>query len=323
MRLSRNDYGFVRVAAVVPRVYPASPDRNIAEMIPFVREAAEKQTHIIAFPELGITGYTCQDLFHQFDLIYAARQALIEFVNAAHGFDVISIVGLPYLVDDNLFNAAAVCHRGRILGIAVKTYIPNYNELYELRWFAPASRLRTKELFLCEETVPIGNDLVFNAGASAPHLAFDVEICEDGWVPISPGTLHALAGSKITFNLSASNETIGKTDFRTDTLARSRSALNISGYVYVSLTSSGSDGSGESASDLVFGGHAAIAENGQLLGESERFSDKPQLLAADIDIEALMRDRMHMNSFGQCAELTMPQARYVPFQLPWLDAKYE
>ena len=281
-------YGFIKVASAVPVVHVADCIQNTKE-IEFLIDKAERQgVEIIVFPELCITGYTCQDLFRQQLLLDAAEICLMHIMEFSKKFDIISIVGLPVVAEDLLLNCAAIVQHGKLLGLVSKTYLPNYNELYEKRWFASSQDL-------CERTIHFaGHSVLLTA---APQLfrtydgtVFGVEICEDVWAPIPPSNSLVLAGADIIFNLSASNELIGKHAYLKSLLSQ-QSARMMSGYVY------SSSGFGESTQDVVYGGNALIYENGQLLCEGERFALQNQLRTAQIDIESLRSDRRNNTTF--------------------------
>lgn len=283
------DYGFVRVAAAVPRLKVADCGYNATMIINGIKSAGEEGVQIIVFPELSITGYTCGDLFHQHVLLREALNQLGMIVNATSALDIVSILGLPVQVDNQLFNCAAVIQKGKVLGIVPKTYIPGYKEFYEERWFAPGVKAISTTVALFGHDVPFGTDLLFESDGLYT-VCFGVEICEDLWVPIPPSSYQAVAGAALLFNLSASNELIGKYEYRKELIAQ-QSGKCVAGYVF---TSCGID---ESTTDVVFGGHAVIAENGGILAQSERFKRAEQLVISDIDIQRLSNDRFKNTSF--------------------------
>ena len=287
-------HGFVRVAAGVPRLRVADCQFNVEQIVTLLELAEGEGVRLLVLPELCLTGYTCADLFHQSPLLQGALHALGQIVNAtATLYSGLAIVGLPLEVDDQLFNCAAVLHRGGVLGVVPKTYLPNYKEFYERRWFAPSTNARSREVQLHGVAVPFGTDQLFHV-ENVPGLTIGVEICEDLWVPIPPSCYQALAGATVLVNLSASNDLIGKAAYRRE-LVTNQSGRCVAGYVY---TSCGID---ESTTDLVFGGHALIAENGTLLSESKRFERAPVLLVSDLDLNRLRIDRIRMNSYGDSA----------------------
>lgn len=286
-------HGFVRVAAAVPRLRVADCLGNVAAMLELLDRAEQQQVHVLVFPELSLTGYTCGDLFHQPTMLRGAQDALLRLtLEGADRFAGLAVVGLPWAVGDRLFNVAAVFQRGRLLGIVPKSYLPTYKEFYEARWFAPGHRAAAREVAWQSGSVPFGTDLLFDAEACVPGLVVGVEICEDLWSPIPPSALQALAGARVLLNLSASNEIIGKAGYRRQ-LVVGQSGRCIAGYVYTSC------GPHESTTDVVFGGHALIADNGTLLGETARFERESTLLVNDIDIERLHVERLVNGTFGE------------------------
>jgi NAD+ synthase (glutamine-hydrolysing) len=281
-------YGYVRAAAAVPRVRVGDPARNALEISKLIMRGSEEHgVKVMVFPELSVTGYTCADLFHQKSLLTAAEDALGAILDATAGCDVLAAVGMPVVASNQLFNCAAVIHSGRLLGVIPKTFIPNYNEFYEKRWFSSATARLGGTVRLCGAEVPFGENILFKSAASP--LVVAVEICEDLWMPIPPSSRHALFGANLVLNLSASNETVTKSDYRRE-LVRQQSARCLTGYVFASA------GQGESTTDVVFSGHALLASNGVLAGESSYTEDSAYIFA-DIDIEKLQNDRRKFNSF--------------------------
>lgn len=276
-------YGFVRVAAASPELRVADVSFNSKKIIELINEANKNHVEFIVFPELCITGYTCGDLFMKDTLIEGAKEALLTIAQATMGSSLVSVIGLPLIISGRLYNCAAVLQNGRILGIVPKTYLPNYNEFYEARWFTVADQLDEKEIDLGEEIVPVGTDLIFEARGKE-ELKFGIEICEDLWSLVPPSCYLAQAGAALLFNLSASSESVCKADFRRD-LVKSQSSRCIAGYIYSSANCC------ESSTDLVFGGHLLIAENGNILKESERFYFENKLEIADIDLDRLSYNR--------------------------------
>ena len=285
-------HNFVRVAAATPRVAVANPAFNAEQTISLMEEAARRKALLVAFPELGLSGYSCDDLFHQQALLDACIEALAAVMEASSRIPVITVVGLPLAVKDLLFNCAAVLYGGKLLGVAPKTYLPNYREYYELRYFAPADFATAARLdLLGQKEVPFGNKLLFEV-EDQPAFRFFVEVCEDLWVPIPPSSYAALAGATLLVNLSGSNITVGKAAYRRQLVAN-QSARCIAAYLYTSA------GYGESTTDLAWDGQALIYENGTKISESKRFSYDPQLVTGDIDLDRLSEDRMRQGSFGQ------------------------
>ena len=281
--------GFVRVAAVTPKIRVADPHYNAEKIIQGIDAAVSKEAKVIAFPEMAISGYTCGDLFLQHTLIDACKQELKNIAEYTSDLDVLVFVGLPYHFRDKLYSAAAVVHRGLCLGIVPKTYIPNYSEFYEARYFASGNAsVLTTDFF--GTGIPFGTHIIFENGETLPELRIACEICEDAWVPAPPSIVHAMAGADLMINLSASDEVIGKDSYRRQLIA-SASASGAMAYGYVSA------GPGESTQDLVFGGHDIIAENGTILAESKLFEEG--IITADIDVERLIAERRRMNTFTE------------------------
>jgi NAD+ synthase (glutamine-hydrolysing) len=287
-------HGFARLAVAVPRNRVADPAFNAAETIALYRQAAEQGAAVVAFPELGLSAYSCEDLFHQAALLDACEVALQQVVDASRTIGAVAIVGLPLRVDHRLFNCAAVVAGGRLLGVQPKTYLPNYGEFYEARQFNGGDSALATEVTLCGERVPFGTDIVFQA-RQLPLLKIHVEICEDVWVPIPPSSYAALAGATVLVNLSASNITIGKADYRRR-LVSLQSARCQAAYLYSSA------GIGESTTDVAWDGQALIYEAGEKLAESERFSNASHLICADADLERISRERMRQTTFGDSVQ---------------------
>ena len=283
--------GFVKVAAVTPKIKVADPQYNAEQIKERLAEAYDKGAKVIVFPELCLTGYTCCDLFLQELLLEEALQQLIGLAGFTRGHDALVFVGLPFEKDGKLYNVAAALQDGMILGMVPKRYIPVYAEFYEGRYFAAGEEDVTTVL-IGDEEIPFGCNILFETDA-VKGLSVACEICEDFWVPNPPATAHALAGATVIVNLSASNETVGKDVYR-EMLVKSSSARLLAAYVYASA------GEGESTQDLVFGGHNIIAENGVVLSQAKRFSCES--VYADIDIHRLRAERRRMSTFGQKAD---------------------
>ena len=281
-------YGFVKVAAAVPAVKVADVDYNVQQIESIIAQAEGRGVEVIVFPELCITGYTCQDLFKEQLLLDRAESAIITLLDFTRKLDIISIVGLPVIINGLLYNCAAVIQSGQLLGIIPKTYLPNYAEFYEKRWFASAQDLNPAVFYFAGTSVSVSADP--KLFVTTYGMKFGVEICEDVWAPIPPSNNLALSGADIIFNLSASNELIGKHAYLKSLLAQ-QSARTISGYVYAS------SGFGESTQDLVYGGNAMIFENGHLLVEGDRFCFSPQIQQCQIDIEKLRVERRQNTTF--------------------------
>jgi NAD+ synthase (glutamine-hydrolysing) len=284
-------HDFARVAVGVPRCRVADPAFNAAETIDLAKQAAANGAVLVAFPELGIPAYTCDDLFHQRALLDACEEALASVVAASKNLSITMIVGMPLRVDHTLFNCAVVVAGGQVQGVVPKSYLPNYGEFYEARQFSAAENASTDRVTLLGTDVPFGASLLFEI-ANMPLFRFHVEICEDVWVPVPPSSFAALAGATVLVNLSASNVVVGKSTYRHQ-LVGQQSARCLSAYLYTSA------GRGESTTDLAWDGQAVIYENGELLAESERFLDTSHLVFADLDLERLSRERMRQTTFGQ------------------------
>ena len=281
-------YGFVNVAAAVPTVKVADVEYNVQQVESLIAQAEDRGVEIVVFPELCITGYSCQDLFKEQLLLDHAEEGVVKLLDFTRKLNVIAIVGLPVVVNGLLFNCAAVIQSGTLLGIIPKVYLPNYGEFYEKRWFASSQDLNPTEIYFAGSPVLVSAEpQVF---VTRDGVKFGVEICEDVWAPTPPSNNLALAGADIIFNLSASDELIGKHAYLKSLLAQ-QSARMISGYVYASC------GFGESTQDVVYGGNAIIFENGRLLEEGDRFSLQPQLKMCQIDIEALHVERRTNTTF--------------------------
>jgi NAD+ synthase (glutamine-hydrolysing) len=303
-----NRFGFVRVTTVSARTIVANPEANADEMIRLLGELGDSD--VVLFPELGVTGYTCADLFGQSTLLEAGTRAALRIVEATRGREQLVVVGLPLAVSNSLYNCGVVIWDGTVLGIVPKQFIPNYKEFYESRWFSSADGGEPATVDFGGRVVPFGIDLLFEA---AGGVVVGVEVCEDLWMPIPPSSVQAVAGANLLLNLSASNETIGKSRYRTDLVA-GQSGRCIAAYAYAS------SGPSESTTDLVFGGHCLIAENGRLLGESARVGDGQSIqrgsyyLTRDVDVQKLQADRRLTTSFDDCRKYLRPFRR-IPFGL--------
>lgn len=299
------NYGFVKVAAAVPHVQVADCFYNIQQMEGLMRQASDKGVQIIAFPEMSVTAYTCLDLFAQQTLLKNAEQALLKLVSDTADLNILTIAGAPLVTENRLINAAVAFQAGKILGVVPKTYIPNYKEFQEQRWFTSATELRDKTVSIGDRTYPLGSHLLFTAG----QVKVGIEICEDLWVPVPPSSLLAMEGANILVNISASNELIGKHHYLRSLICQ-QSARCMAGYVYASA------GFGESSTDLVFAGNGIIAENGTLLEESPRFTMQEQLVISEIDIENLQNDRQVNTSFMHgTSTLLADETITIPFVL--------
>ena len=311
-----NQYGFIRITCASPRTAVANPAKNADEILRVLDQAADSD--IVLYPELCVTGYTCADLFGQSTLIEAGIRATLRIARATVGRAQLVVVGAPVPAVNSLFNCAVVIGDGSILGIVPKQYIPNYKEFYESRWFSPAAAVAAAQIELEGLSIPFGIDLLFEAKAQERNtgsgsIVVGIEICEDLWVPVPPSALQAMAGATILLNLSASNETIGKSRYRTD-LVVGQSGRTISAYALAG------SGPSESTTDVVFGGHCLIAENGQLLAESARVGDGQPIrrdsytITQDVDIAKLQSDRKVTTTFDDGSSL-VKRFRLVPFSL--------
>ena len=291
-------HGFIKVAAAVPAVKVADIAYNVAQIESLIAQAEGQGVEIIVFPELCVTGYSCQDLFKEQLLIDKAEEALILLLDFTRKIDVVCVIGLPVQIGALLYNCAAVIQGGSLLGIVPKTYLPNYGEFYEKRWFASAQDLTATEIYMAGSPIRVTPEpQIFT---TCDGVNFGVEICEDVWAPTPPSNRLSLAGADIVLNLSASDELIGKHQYLRSLLCQ-QSARTMCGYVYASC------GFGESTQDVVYGGNAMIVENGKLLAEGDRFSFQPQIKIAQIDVE-LLRTERRMNSTFITAQTRMRQS---------------
>ena len=305
-------FGYVKVGAAVPHVKVADCEYNKEQMLLKINEAAQKGVQILCFPELSITAYTCGDLFFQSSLLEGAKKVLKDLLVETKHMDMAIAVGLPLVIEDELYNCGVFIRKGKILGVVPKQFIPNYNEFYEKRWFALGSKLEVSEMDLLGQKVPVGTDLIFEMG----KVKLGIEVCEDVWTPIPPSSILALAGANLILNLSASNEIIAKRDYRRSLITQQSASLLCS-YVYVSA------GGEESTTDLVFSGHSMIVENGSIKAESKKLIESDYLLTYDIDIERLQKDRLKCKSFSDSRKAYgKPTRKIVSEPLSW-RGKYE
>lgn len=297
-----DNYGFVKVAAASPDLRVADCEYNTQRIINIINEVEKEKVSVIVFPELSITAYTCQDLFFQSTLLASAKESLEQIRLTTENLNVVVAVGLPLEVSGKLYNVAALIHKGEICGIVPKTFLPNYNEFYEKRWFSSVHELKDSTIVLNNKEIPIGANLVFET----PHYKLGIEICEDLWTPVPPSSVLSLYGADIILNLSASNETVGKHSYRKSLLSQ-QSARCIAGYVYAAA------GNGESTTDLVFAGSSLIAENGSILAEAKQFSFEDEVIISEIDVERLRNERIKNKSFSltQTPYVNNVQMRYV------------
>ena len=299
--------GLIKVATALPRVEVANVTFNTQDIENLIVKAEGKGAEILCFPELALTAYTCQDLFAQQLLLDEAEQGLLKLLELSRNVQLAVVVGLPVSHRGMLFNCAAVVQQGKIFGLVPKTYLPNYHEFYEKRWFTSASALSHNEsIRICGQTTVIGVEQLFHIN----DATFGIEICEDLWAPVPPSNNLALQGAEIVLNLSASNDLVGKTDYVRQ-LVKGQSARCHCAYLYAGA------GFGESTQDLVFGGRAFIAENGTILAESNQFSLEPQLIISEVDVELLRSERRSNTSFSQ--SIAQQTAQQMPFRVAELE----
>lgn len=285
-------HGFARAAICIPRAAPAEPAVNLERTLELARRASDAHAAVALFPEMGLSGYSNDDLFFQDALLEAVEDAAAELIDASRDLLPVLLVGAPLRHEGCLFNGALVIHRGQLLGVVPKSYLPNYREYYEKRQLNRAARATTDEIRVAGRTVPFGAELLFEA-VDVPDLTLHIEICEDLWAPIPPSTWGAMAGATVLANLSASNVTIGKGDHRRS-LCAMQSASCVAAYLFSAA------GPGESTTDLAWDGQAVIYENGDQLAEAERFPTEGRVLVADVDLERLRQDRTRLTSFNDC-----------------------
>ena len=291
--LDLRTHGYARVAVCVPEMRVADPAFNAEAHLRLLEQVYREGAHYALCPELGLSAYTCSDLFFQDTLLAATLTALRRVADATAGWNLIVSVGVPLVVDDLLFNSAVTLYRGRPVAVAPKAYPPNYREFYELRWFHPAADARAREITLLDAAVPFGTDVLVRA-AHLPGFILHTDVCEDLWTPVPPGTIAALSGATVLANLSASNVTVGKWEYRKQ-LVCSSAAKNLAVQMYSAA------GFGESTADLAWDGHGLIAERGDLIAETERFSLHGNATVVDVDLDALVQDRLRQGSWGQNA----------------------
>jgi NAD+ synthase (glutamine-hydrolysing) len=302
--------GFVRVAVCIPRLAVADPAYNMERTLGLARKASEQGAAVALFPELGISAYTCDDLFHQQALLDAVLAALSRLVAESAALTPVILVGAPIRVGAALYNCAVVIHKGTVLGVVPKSYLPNYREFYEKRQFASGRTRTQNSVSLLGSTVPFGPDLIFEA-RDVLNFSLFAEICEDLWTPAPPSTFAALAGATVLANLSASNITIGKSEYR-KALCGQQASRCVSAYLYCAA------GPGESTTDLAWDGQALVYEESDLLAESVRFSENEHITYADVDLDRLSAERMRLTSFADSAAEHVARVaamRHIPFEL--------
>ncbi|HOK05164.1 MAG TPA: NAD(+) synthase, partial [Victivallales bacterium] len=281
-------FGFYKIAISVPQLKIANPEFNGIAILENVKHAEKEKSAIVLFPELSITTYSCGDLFHNAELIKSTEEAILQLCQKLKSFNTVAVIGAPIFHRNVLYNCAIVIHKGKILGVVPKSFLPNYREFYEKRWFKSGKDIKNDTIFLARQEAPFGTDLIFTSKDS--EISFAIEICEDLWVPIPPSSYYSLAGANLILNLSASNELIGKNEYRTE-LIKHQSAKNICAYAFCSA------GTYESSAETVFSGHCALFENGMKLLEKRNFSTINQLYFVDIDCQKLNYLRNSESSF--------------------------
>ena len=306
---SLHQHGFVRVAAATPRLRVADPAFNAANTIDMAREAAAQGVSILVFPELGLSAYAIDDLLQQAALLQAVESAVADLAEKTRDLSTLMFVGAPVRAGGRLYNAAIAVQRGRLLAGFPKTYLPNYREYYEKRYFSSGAGAVPPTLWLAGQDMPFGSDILLRA-TDLPDVVVHAEVCEDVWAPVPPSIAASLAGATVLVNLSASNATVGKSDYR-HALCRVHSSRCVAAYLYSAA------GRGESTTDLAWDGQAMIYENGALLIEGERFAISPSLVVADVDVERLQQERLRQTSFSDAADLHRPHRpfRNVAFAL--------
>ena len=299
-----SNFGMIRVAAAVPETKVGNVDFNVKAITSLMALAQNRQAEIVVFPELCLTAYSCGDLFCQTALLNEVERGIAAITEHSQKLPLAVIVGAPVRLGNRLFNAAVVIQQGRILGVVPKSYLPNHNEFYEQRWFSSGFDAETAEVLLNNETVPFGNQLFTNAET---RVTFGVEICEDLWAPVPPSSYHCQKGAQLIFNLSASNELIGKQAYRQQLIAQQSARTNCA-YIYASA------GVGESTTDTVYGGSSFIVENGQLLAEGERFALNSGCIVSDIDTGLLTHERQNNSAFSGKADYPTAFSNYQTIQ---------
>lgn len=303
---NKTDYGYIRVASAVPSVNVADVDFNVKSILSSIEQAKLCDAQMLVLPELCVTAYTCADLFGNEQLLDAAEEGIQQIQQSTINSDIVVFIGAPLRCDGHLYNCAVCIQGGKILGAVPKTYLPNYKEFYEKRWFTSYNVTKTAtEITINGQVVPFGANLIFNAG----KVKVGVDLCEDLWVPIPPSSIYAINGANVIVNLSASNELIGKHQYLRD-LIKHQSDSCTTAYIYSSA------GFGESSTDLVFAGNAIIAENGSILSECKRFELDPQITFADVDIEALNNERRINGSYNDNMLQFSRPMRLIPLTWP-------
>ena len=309
------NHNFIRVCTITPKLRLADCQYNTQEIIKSLKEAAENGSSLAVFPELCVTGYSCADLFFQSTLIQAAEDSIKSILKASTSLEIVAVVGAPISQGGNLYNSAVVIFKGKILGIVPKIHLPNYGEFYEKRWFDTADHLLTDSIDYAGQSCIISPYLTFNC-ISIPYFVLGIDICEDLWSTIPPSLFHSLAGATVLVNLSASNEIVGKAQYRRELISQ-QSAKTKTAYLYTSSSV------GESTTDLVFSGHQLIYENGYLLAESNLFSDDTTITYAFIDLERLEKERLHQTGLGQSKLIQYLDYKCIPFKMMPKEISFE
>jgi len=302
-------HGFIRTAVCIPKVQIADPKQNAEHILELARQASDQQATVALFPELSVSAYTNDDLFHQDALLESTVSGIANLVEQSRSLSPILLVGAPLRFEDRLFNCSVVIYKGQVLGIAPKTFLPSYREFYEKRQFNPASTAISDEVRFLGQDIPFGNNIIFQA-ANMPNFRLHTEIGEDLWTPVPPSVYAAMAGATVLTNLSASSMTVGKSEYRRR-LCEVQSTKCMATYLYAG------SGPGESTTDLAWDGHGLIYENGNLMAESERFVSEGQMIIADVDLEHLVQERTRMTSFSDSVAYYKEQLqsiRHIPFE---------
>jgi len=309
------DNHFLKVCTVTPKMRLADCKYNIQEILHSMKQAAENGASLAVYPELCVTGYTCGDLFFQSELIEEAEKEIKWLLESTKELELVAIIGVPITVGNGLYNTAAVLYKGKVLGIVPKTYLPNYGEFYEKRWFAASHSLTPKQISYASQVCTISPHLIFKC-TQIPYFTLGIDVCEDLWAILPPSTFHSLAGATVLVNLSASNEIIGKSQYRKDMIAQ-HSAKTMSAYLYTSSSVM------ESTTDLVYSGHQLIYENGYLLGESALFSDDTTLTYGIIDLEHLHKERVRQNNITPTELIETLSYQVISFDLSPVDFEFD
>lgn len=306
---------FLKVCTVSPELHLADCEYNTKQIITSLQEASAQGASVAIYPELCITGYSCADLFFQSTLLEQAEHCIRSILEVSKPLEIIAVIGVPLLQGSNLYNVAIVLCKGKILGMVPKTHLPNYGEFYEKRWFTSANHLISETIDFAGQTCTISSHMIFKC-QSIPYFILGIDVCEDLWATLPPSLFHSLAGATILANLSASNEVIGKAQYRREMIAQ-HSAKTMSAYLYTSSSI------GESTTDLVFSGHQLIYENGYLMAESALFTEETTISYATIDLERLIKERMHRDNLNQTRLIQQSNYHCIPFELKVKDGEFK